>query len=257
MRLESKIQWNVKGKIFGGPKLMECIPVISRNREELLRDVEEISSHHPDVIEWRIDYYDQLDNQQHIKESLEAIQPMVREIPILLTFRHVSEGGVNKEASQETRLSVIRTACEAGLIEMVDVEKANEPEFLEAVKAVVKKHGVKLVLSNHDFQKTPAEEEIVASIKACEKMGADVAKIAVMPRTFTDVLTLAKATYRARTQEVDIPLITVSMGEMGSLTRVLGGEFGSDLSFLCSSGASGPGQIDIEEFREMTRMLNR
>ena len=54
-------------------------------------------------------------------------------MPILLTFRHVSEGGVNKEASQETRLSVIRTACEAGLVEMVDVEKANEPEFLEDV----------------------------------------------------------------------------------------------------------------------------
>lgn len=256
MRLESKIQWNVKDKVFGGPKLMECIPVISKNREELLRDVEEISSHHPDIIEWRIDYYDQLDSREHIVESLQAIQPMVKEIPILLTFRHISEGGF-KEESQATRLSVITAACESGYVEMVDVEKANEPEFLEAVKEVVKKHGVKLVLSNHDFKQTPPEEEIVASMKACRDLGADVAKIAVMPRSFTDVLTLARATYRARTQEVDIPLITVSMGDMGSITRVLGGEFGSDLSFLCSSGASGPGQIDIEEFREMTRMLNR
>lgn len=256
MRLESKIQWKVKGKMFGGPKLMECIPVISKNEEELLRDVEEIASHSPDVIEWRIDYYDQLDHQEHIVSALNAIQPMVEEIPILLTFRHISEGGY-KEESQETRLRVIEAACGTGQISMVDVEQANEPEFLDAVKAIVKKHGVKLVLSAHDFKNTPSEQEIVDSIKRSRELGADVAKLAVMPRAFTDVLTLAKATYRARTQEVDIPLITVSMGEMGSITRVLGGEFGSDLSFLCSSGASGPGQIDIEEFREMAKLLSR
>lgn len=256
MRLESKIQWKVKAKMFGGPRLMECIPVISKNEEELLRDVEEIASHSPDVIEWRIDYYDQLDSREHIVAALNAIHPMVEEIPILLTFRHISEGGY-KEESQATRLQVIEAACGTGQISMVDVEQANEPEFLEAVKAIVKKCGVKLVLSAHDFKNTPAEQEIVDSIKRSRELGADVAKMAVMPHSFTDVLTLARATYRARTEEVDIPLITVSMGEMGSITRVLGGEFGSDLSFLCSSGASGPGQIDIEEFREMTRLLSR
>lgn len=253
MRPESNIQWNVRGKIFGGERMLECVPVISQNEEEWIRDVREIAEHKPDVLEWRIDYYDQLDNPRHIQKALEAVDSITSNIPILLTFRHVQEGGV-REVSQQTRLQVIQTACETGKISMVDVELANDPEFLEEVKAIAQKQDVRLLLSYHDFMETPSEEKIIEILAACRKQGADAAKVSVMAQNFGDVLVLAKATRRAK-KEIGIPLIMVSMGAVGSITRLLGGVIGSDLTFLCAKGASGPGQIDIEEFRQMNRLL--
>ena len=254
MKLQERKQVKVKGKAFGGDKLLECIPIVSKNREELVRDFKEVTSHQPDVVEWRIDWLDRPDDLDYVVGALCEVAPLVKDIPLLLTFRHISEGGY-KEESQQTRLNVIRAACETGLIDLVDVESANESSFIEEVKRIVKASNVKLVLSNHNFKQTPPENEIVASLKHSKEQGADIAKIAVMPTCFSDVVTLAKATYRARSGEVDIPLITVSMGEMGSVTRVMGREIGSDLSFLCSAGASGPGQINIEDYRLLKSII--
>jgi len=248
LKLQSKIQVKAKDKVFGGDKLLECIPMVSRNKEELLRDIQEIVSHNPDIIEWRIDYYDKLENISHVVESLKQIAPLARDIPILLTFRHVSEGGY-KEERQQTRLEVIQATVETGLIDVVDVENANEASFIEKVKEVVRKNHVKLILSNHNFKETPSEQWILDSLKTGKELGADIVKIAIMPQNFSDVVTLACATYRARKEILDIPLITVSMGELGSITRIMGGEIGSDLSFFSSSGSSGPGQINIEDYR--------
>ena len=64
-----------------------------------------------------------------------------------------------------------------------------------------------------------------------------------MPKNFNDVLTLMRATYRARTEAVDLPLITMSMGEIGTISRVIGDLYGSDTSFVVGKAASAPGQI--------------
>lgn len=254
MKLQSKVQVMTKGKVFGGPKVLECIPVVSQNQRQLAEDMAEIVSHDPDVIEWRVDHYDGLDDPGHIRQAIAIIAPLVEKIPLLLTFRHISEGGF-REASPETRLNIIRIACQSGKIDLVDVENANPTQFIAAVRDMARATGVKLVLSYHDFAGTPPEEELLAKLQESKELGADIAKIATMPRSFSDVLTLVSATRRARQGGLDIPIISVAMGDLGVVTRIIGGEMGTDMTFVCSANASAPGQVNIEDYRAMLKIM--
>ena len=79
---------------------------------------------------------------------------------------------------------------------------------------------------------------------------SDIAKIAVMPVSEKDVLTLLQATLEAKEKHVKIPLITMAMGGKGSITRIAGGLFGSSITFAAGKRSSAPGQIGIEQLRQ-------
>ncbi len=88
---------------------------------------------------------------------------------------------------------------------------------------------LRVIMSNHDFHKTPAAEEIVQRVRVkCRNPGADIPKIAVMPQTKADVLTLLTATRRnAGARYADRPIITMSMSKTGVISRLAGEVFGS------------------------------
>ena len=79
-----------------------------------------------------------------------------------------------------------------------------------------------------------------------------------MPKHYGDVLTLLSATNRARNETVRGPIVTMSMGPEGAVSRLAGGLFGSDITFAIGMQASAPGQIPIEELRKgMDLLYNR
>ena len=82
-------------------------------------------------------------------------------------------------------------------------------------------------------------------------MGADIPKIAVMPRSKRDVLTLLSATEEMASDYADRPIITMSMAGLGSISRLSCEVFGSCLTFGSGSMASAPGQIDAQELKEV------
>ena len=87
--------------------------------------------------------------------------------------------------------------------------------------------------------------------------GADIAKVAVMPKNHNDVLTLLRASWAARKETVDCPIVTMSMGEEGVVSRLAGGLYGSDITFAVGMGISAPGQIPIAELRQGMAVLYR
>ncbi|WP_434309357.1 type I 3-dehydroquinate dehydratase [Hominifimenecus sp. rT4P-3] len=254
MRLESKVKLDVRGKVFGGDKNLACIPMIPATREALVEETKMVAALNPDVIEWRVDYYDKAGDAQYVKESLEEIGQYLNNIPVIFTFRHVCEGGA-KEYAQDVRLATIKAALSTGYADIIDIEACNEKEFIDAVKAEVVAAGSKLILSFHNFKDTPSEEFIYNKLIEEKELGADIPKLAVMPKDFLDVMTLMKATYRARTEAVDLPMITMSMGEVGKISRVIGDLYGSDMSFVVGKAASAPGQIPVAIVNELWKLL--
>jgi 3-dehydroquinate dehydratase-1 len=101
-----------------------------------------------------------------------------------------------------------------------------------------------VVMSSHDFEKTPSRDEIVARLSAQQKLGADVVKIAVMPTSHRDVITLMDATELFVATDATRPVITMSMGGLGVVSRLAGETSGSCLSFGSAGASSAPGQID-------------
>jgi 3-dehydroquinate dehydratase-1 len=256
MRLQSEIKIAVKDKVIGGSDPLICLPLVAKNQSDLFRQAEELKSLTPDLLEWRIDAYDTVEEIDSSIDALKALKKVMGAIPLILTCRIDSEGGL-KKIPPEARLELITAAIASGIPEMVDVELCNASEFIEAVKMACQNSGTKLILSYHNFTETPTETLICNKLVEAQDKGADIAKVAVMPKDYADVLTLLSATNRARTGAVKIPMMTISMGPEGAVTRLAGGLFGSDITFAIGQESSAPGQIHIGDLRKAMPVLYR
>lgn len=253
MRVQSEKKVEVKSVVFGGEKMLICLPLVSKNQESLVEQARELCDMNPDIIEWRVDYFDTVADVESVVDALKALSEIVGEIPIIFTCRNKGEGG-QADLTQNQRIEIIEISAKTGCIDILDTEMFNEEEFLEKIRNIVKENGIKLILSHHNFTETPDEDFIYNKLIEGEKLGADISKLAVMPQNYGDVLTLLNATYRAR-QVVKIPLVTMSMGEAGSITRIAGGLFGSDMSFAVGKESSAPGQVPINNLKTILEIL--
>ena len=116
--------------------------------------------------------------------------------------------------------------------------------------------GVKVILSHHNFSRTPELSAMLDTLARMEQSGGDILKIAVMPQSPEDVLTLLSATSQARARFTR-PVVTMSMAGMGVISRLSGEVFGSALTFGSAGQASAPGQIGVEELRGMLELLHQ
>jgi 3-dehydroquinate dehydratase-1 len=144
--------------------------------------------------------------------------------------------------------------CKSQFIDLIDYEMANDAANIVRVREAAQTHGVKLVLSFHNFAFTPTRETLINKFLTAEQLGADVAKVAVMPKDPDDVLSLLYAT-REASKKLGIPLISMSMGPYGSLTRLFGWTYGSALSFAVGASSSAPGQVPIEDLNTVLAIL--
>ena len=139
-------------------------------------------------------------------------------------------------------------------MDIVDIELSFGKRNIDYIKSLTVKHNVALIISYHNFKETPSEEDIVEIIKEEIKKGADIAKVAVMPNNQEDVLKLMNATLIAK-KTIDNPIITMSMGSLGAISRVAGWIFGSDLTFAAGEKASAPGQLPIRDLKILMEVL--
>lgn len=112
-------------------------------------------------------------------------------------------------------------------------------------------------MSNHDFHKTPAAQEIVLRLRKMQELGADIPKIALMPQNKTDVLTLLGATLEMQERYADRPIITMSMAKTGVISRLSGEVFGSAATFGAVQKASARGQISVTDLRTVLTILHQ
>ncbi len=150
---------------------------------------------------------------------------------------------------------LVKRAICSGLVDLVDIELFSDKDTVNELIALAKEKNVKTILSNHDFVKTPSGNEIFSRLKQMEEAGADIAKIAVMPESTEDVLTLLSATCKAK-KELTCPVITMSMAGTGLISRLSGEVFGSCLTFGTAGNISAPGQIDALKLRSVLHILH-
>ena len=117
-------------------------------------------------------------------------------------------------------------------------------------------HDAAVVTVNKDFQ-TPEAEEIIARLRKMQSFDADIPKIALMPQSTSDVLTLLAATLEMQEQYADRPIITMSMAKTGVISRLAGEVFGSAATFGAVKKASAPGQISVNDLRTVLTILHQ
>lgn len=236
----------------GLPKI--AVPNVGTNEEEILTSAKEIAKAKPDLMEWRIDYYTaRIEDNTSLITTAKKLREIIGELPILVTFRTKNEGGV-LELSETDYLNLVQMVIENRLGDAVDIELFHDEKRVKELVQTAHNYNIVVIMSNHDFEKVPAKDVIEFRLKKMAELGADVPKLACMPHDAEDVLTLLTATNEVN-NEIDNPLITMAMGDLGKVTRVAGQVFGSSLSFGAVGKTSAPGQLSIEDLRNAENYL--
>ena len=230
----------------GLPKI--AVPDVGSDEAEILASAQKIAKAKPDLMEWRIDYYAQgIKQASQLLETAKKLRETVGELPILVTFRTKNEGGVCT-LGEADYLNLLETIITNQLGDAIDIELFHDETRVKELVKLAHEHGIVVIMSNHDFEKVPAQEVIETRLQKMAELGADVPKLACMPHNAGDVLTLLQATNEAH-EKLPNPLITMAMGDLGKVTRIAGQVFGSSLSFGAVGKTSAPGQLSIEDLR--------
>lgn len=238
----------IAGLRFGQGLPKVCVPITGGGMPALLMELQEVRDLPADLYEWRADRFfgDFSQAMAVLKESLDGR-------PLLCTLRTKAEGG-GIEASPREYEKLLSGLLELEGFQLLDVELACGEDRARRLTDAAKEKGLGVVMSKHDFEKTPSEDQMVRTLVKMKELGADLPKLAVTPRDPEDVLALLSATLRASRQVG--PVITMAMGDMGKLSRVSGALFGSCLTFGAGQNASAPGQINAEDLKAILEDLS-
>lgn len=247
---------DARGRKLGGETPLLCTPLVGRTRERVLAEAAAVIAQKPDIIEWRVDFFEAIGDTDAVIETAKALRSLAGRLPIMFTRRSAREGGERIAIGDDAIVELYAAVGASRLVDFVDFEMGNDPEHVRRVRETARAHHVRLILSYHNFGYTPGVEFLVGRFLEAERLGADVAKVAVMPRDRMDVLALLAATALAD-DKAKIPLISMSMGPLGSVTRMVGGLFGSWLSFAVGAAASAPGQIPIGDLVTVYDIIRR
>lgn len=238
----------------GIPKI--CVPIVGVTKEEIISEAKTFDSIPVDVVEWRVDWFEGVFDIEQVKEVLAELRAALKDTPILFTFRTSKEGG--EKAIEPRQYAELNKAVAAtGNVDLVDVEVFTGDDIVKEIIEGAHSCGVKVVASNHDFDKTPDKVDIVGRLRKMQELGADIPKIAVMPQNKEDVLTLLMATEEMTRKYADRPIITMSMAGTGVISRLCGEVFGSALTFGAAKKASAPGQMGVEDLSTVLNLLHK
>jgi len=234
------------------------VSITGSNADEVVRQARRLGGRTDiDIVEYRLDHLHGGDDPATVTPTLEPVTAAISGKPLIVTFRTKAEGG-EQEITPESFARLYETIAAHGKGDLFDIQLAlMEHPAVTALKGQLQGKGLCVILSAHDFHKTPATETLLSLLRQQQRLGADICKIATMPQDFEDVMRLMQATWTMRRDFAERPLFTMAMGGIGALSRLGGEAFGSSLAVGSAGEASAPGQIDIGALHATTELLHK
>ena len=210
-------------------------------KSELSRLPELVEKKLVDILELRADQLFQ-DGGEVVEKSIADIKNT--KIPIIATIRK-GEGHNFDEGDRAEFFKKLIPEVDA-----IDIELTAgiRDEVVETAKA----HKKSVIVSEHNTEETPPDEEIEKLLSESAASGADVIKVAFLPNSTDDVARLMCLTLKHSKAH---HLVTISLGYLGRISRVIAPLFGSCLTYGCIEKPVAPGQMDLESLRtELNRI---
>ncbi len=266
----------IKNVCFGDYIPKVCVPIVGRNREEIIRQAQLIRTESDilskkfsgdeairlSVIEFRADFYDEVTSCYSLKKMIKEIRDIFPDKLLLFTYRSEEEGGELRHDRAEGMITDIQeNAINSGNIDMIDIELMSGNYNVARLAARAHEKGVATVISYHNFDETPHDGRLERYLWTMEQLGGDILKIAVKPKNEIDVERMIDLTERAAKgkliqNNVTKPIAIISMDELGRQTRVMGRKTGSCLTFSYVGDGSAPGQIELlDMYKELGAKL--
>ncbi len=192
-----------------------------------------------DIVEIRLD----LISADHWLEHAKAVEAGGQ--PVIVTMRLANEGG------QWARPDVDRLPLfDEALCHLTAADIELRSTLLEQVSALAVRHQKALIVSYHDFEKTPPLRELRQVMSKAANYGT-IVKIATLTKTEEDIAVL-----RALFQEnCSVALCVLGMGPLGPQTRAEFPGMGSCLTYGYLDQPVAPGQPSARELMQQMRSL--
>ena len=237
----------------GRPKVI--LPIVERAEAAILEKAAQFSTLQADCVEWRVDHFDDARTPGAVARCLAKLRVALKDKLLLVTIRTKAEGGQAALSPAEYR-QFLELVLDTDCADLLDIEFFTAGADLPLLVEQAHTAGVPVVCSSHDFAKTPPRAELVCRMVQMQQAGADLPKVAVMPQSRTDVLELLAATAEMADQHPETPVITMSMGALGAVSRLAGEAFGSAMTFANPGQASAPGQVPLEVVNQVLDALH-
>ncbi|WP_455391992.1 type I 3-dehydroquinate dehydratase [[Eubacterium] cellulosolvens] len=229
-----------------------CVTLLEESASKYVQAAAECKSKGADLIEIRLDYLQER-LSLNILKKLAAIKTQVG-LPIILTLRPTWEGG-KFDKYEERRLDILGDGITSGF-DYIDLElKVDEPRRLKLIE-LAKKHGVKTIISHHNFEHTPKWKNIFNKLKDCAATGGDIAKVVYYTKSINDVKDIIKAGLAAK--NLDYKFTIMGLGPFGHITRLFGPVLGCKIvySAITEGSEAVEGQIEVGTLIELWNILN-
>lgn len=223
---------------IGGFDLEVRPGIVAAIGENPLENVVKAKKLGADLIEIRIDLLG-----KNVLKSLSEIKSVG--LPVIATNRIKEEGG-SWMGSEEERISALIEAIPT--VDAVDIELSAKDKGAVIEKA--RARDKTLIVSSHDFHGTPPKAEMQRILRQCMDAGGDIAKLAATPHSRGDIIDLIEVTLAA-----GAPVCTIAMGELGRASRIIMPFFGSVLTYGSVSQATAPGQLRVDEIKNILETL--
>ncbi len=230
------------------------VPITAKTKEQALAQAQVIANTaDADLAEFRIDLLSFANDTKQVIALGHELKKILGNKPMIATIRTKNEGG-QLEISDADYGKTYQAYLKNPFMDWLDVEMFRDQKVVSEIVQKAHQKKVLVVMSNHDFQKTPSQDEIEKRLLKQDQMGADILKIAVMPKSKQDVFTLMNATLKV-SQQTTKPLLTMSMGQLGTISRVATANMGGSYSFGMIGQASAPGQIDVTKLKQILQTV--
>ncbi len=245
----------VRNCILGEGKPKICVSIVDSEPQDIIESAKTIVNAKPDLVEWRVDCFEGFNDPVRVCAALKILRGVLMDIPLIFTIRTAAEGG-NADITPSEYREIYIEAAKEWAVDIFDVEYALLNNLGNDFPGIIKSRA-KLLISMHDFNKTPATDKMVDDLIRMQMLGADIAKLAVMPNTSEDVDSLFAASVEMKNHHNSTPIVTISMGALGVRSRIEGSKTGSCFTFATVGQESAPGQLPIDLLRiEMDKLEN-
>jgi 3-dehydroquinate dehydratase-1 len=207
-----------------------------------LEEIRNLSAEQFDLCELRIDL---------LYRSSVDLEAFIGHVPCpkIATVRDPDEGGANALPEKE-RLELYQRWLP--LCDLIDVEFRNLGRFSSLVEQA-DFAGKGVIISFHDFEKTPSLEELQEKLDRCRLKETQIFKVASKVARWSDVETLIQLLQR----NPESRIAAMGMGEFGKLSRLVLARLGSCLVYGSVGEAVAPGQWPVKELaRLLSEMTN-
>ena len=217
-------------------KYKTCVSIGEKN-PKILKNVLKKALLKSDFAEIRFDYLKKSDIPIVLEDVKKSLSRCV------CTLRPRSEGGVFIGKEDERRL-ILRLIAEYNPF-LLDVE-FNAIQKDKKLASYLRKTKCKLLISWHDFKKTPNESQLRSKFNKMAKF-SDIVKIVTVANSVSDASRLLSL-YSIKSEN---ETIAFCMGEQGKFSRILCLHLGSPFTYVSLGKAIAPGQFSLREIKSL------